>query len=104
AVAALDALRVKEDRERRDEPDAALLDERDVLVGGERAVLDGADAFFDRKAQPGPAVRVGRGVGAGAVGLLDRRADLLARVAAAGRHGARRAHAAGDEDLHVARA
>ena len=51
AVSALDALGVEEDREGRDEPDAALLDEGDVLVGGVmepecRAMIQ---EFFERR-------------------------------------------------------
>src|SRR5262249_26891066 len=103
-VAALDALRVQEDRKRADEPDAAIRDERDVLVGGQRAVFDGAHAFLDGEAESGPAVGVSGGVSAGAVRLLDSGADRLARGAAAGGPRAGRAAAAGDEDLQVGRA
>ena len=88
AVAALDAGRVQEDPERADQPHAALDHERDVLVGGERAVLDGAHAFLHGQPQPGAAVGVSGRVAADAVGLLHRRPDLLARVGAGGRRGA----------------
>src|SRR5262249_46984184 len=54
--------------------------------------------------QAGAAVRVRRRIRADALGLFHRGTDLLARVGAARGHGARRAHAAGDEDLHVIRA
>ena len=53
AVALLDAGRVHEDRERADEPHAALDHQRDVLVAGQEPVLDRAHALLDREAQPG---------------------------------------------------
>ncbi len=68
---------------------------------GERGVLDRAHALLHGQPQPGAAVGVRGGVGAGPIGLLDGGADLLARVGARGRHGARRADAARHEDLHV---
>ena len=103
-VSLLDAGRVHEDRERADEPHAALDHQRDVLVAGQEPVLDRAHAFFDREAQPGPAVGVRGSVRAGTVRLFDGRPNLLARVGARRRHRPGRADAAGDEDLHVVRA
>ena len=82
AVALLDARRVHEDRERADEPGAALDHQRDVLVVGERAVLDRATPSSTRQPEARAAVGVGGGVRAGALGLLDGGADLLARVGA----------------------
>src|SRR5262249_33591041 len=101
AVALLDAGGMHEDRERADEPDTVLDHQRDVLVAGQRTVLDGPHAFAHRALPPRAAVRGGRRIGAAAVGLLPRRADLVARVRAPGRHGTGRADSAGDEDLHV---
>src|SRR6185295_7282039 len=101
AVAALDAAGMQEDGERGDEPGAALDHARDVLVVGQRGVLDRRHALLHGQPQPGSAVGVGGGVGAGAVGFFHGGANLLARVGAGGGHGAGRADAAGDEDLHV---
>src|SRR5438876_5587829 len=101
AVALLDAGRVHEDRERADEPHATLDHQRDVLVTGQQAVLDRPHALLDGQSQAGPAVGVGGSVSSGPMRLFDGGADLLARVGARGRHGAGRADAAGDEDLHV---
>ena len=80
---------------------APLDHQRDVLVVGERAVLDRAHALLHGEAEARAPVRVRGGVGARAVGLLDGGADLVARVGAGRGHAPRRADAARDEDLDV---
>src|SRR5437870_2889028 len=84
-----------------DEPDTALDQQRDVLVGGQGPVLDGSHALAYGELQPRTAMRVSRRIGADAIGFLHRGANLFARVRAAGRHGPGRADAAGHEDLDV---
>ena len=83
------------------EPGAPLDHQRDVLVVGERAVLDRADALLHGEAEARAPVRVRGGVGARAIGLLDGGADLVARVGAGRGHAPRRADAARDEDLDM---
>jgi hypothetical protein len=85
----------------RPSPRPVLLHQRDVVVGGEPGVLDRGDPFLHAQAQAGTSVGVGRRVLAGALRLLHRSPNLLARVDARVEGGPGRADPAGGEDLHV---
>ena len=101
AIPLLDSRRMEQDAEGADQPRVPVDHERDVVVGGQRAVLDGADPFLEREAEPEPAVGVRGHVRAGALGLLDRGANLLAAVARGLERGAGAGDAARREDLDV---